>query len=149
MKDTGVTKALIAVLCIIVGWYGYQEYNKNDQSTYERVSVVYVVDGDSFFVMRNLGTDNAYQDEIRLHGLNAPETHGYDNKEGDKSHKALAYLISDRNILLKDFDGHRGKYDRLIAIAYVVQNQDTININEYLVHNGYAKPRDYGLGAIN
>jgi len=148
MKDISLRNALIVVLFTIVGGFGYQMYQQWNQPTYERGTVVYVTDGDSFFVMRNLGTTDEYQDEIRLHGLNAPELHGPHSEDGYRSKDALTNMIGDKEIFIRDFHGHRGKYDRLIAIVYIDQGDSLVNINRWLVLEGLAEPRDYGMGAI-
>ena len=88
-----------------------------------------IIDGDTIHIKSN---------KIRLHGIDAPETKQtckIDNEEwycGKQSTKELKKLINKQNVecLINDVD----VYNRYIAICYV----DEININQWMVKNGWA-----------
>ena len=88
-----------------------------------------IIDGDTIHIKSN---------KIRLHGIDAPETKQtckIDNEEwycGKQSTKELKKLINKQNVecVVNDVD----VYNRYIAICYV----DEININQWMVKNGWA-----------
>ena len=88
-----------------------------------------IIDGDTIHIKSN---------KIRLHGIDAPETKQtckIDNEEwycGKQSTKELKTLINKQNVecVINDVD----VYNRYIAICYV----DEININQWMVKNGWA-----------
>jgi len=146
--DKNLNYLWICLAFIIISYWGYQEHIQSIQQPYGNAEVEYVIDGDTFWALMIDDDGYSYREKIRLHGLNTPELSGPDALAGYEAKEALKRMIEDHNVLLQDFDGHRGKYNRLIAIVYVVQGQDTVNVNEFLVHNNYAEPRDYGMGSI-
>ena len=88
-----------------------------------------IIDGDTIHIKSN---------KIRLHGIDAPETKQtckIDNEEwycGKQSTKELKKLINKQNVecVINDVD----IYNRYVAICYV----DEININQWMVKNGWA-----------
>ena len=88
-----------------------------------------IIDGDTIHIKSN---------KIRLHGIDAPETKQtckIDNEEwycGKQSTKELKKLINKQNVecVINDVD----VYYRYIAICYI----DEININQWMVKNGWA-----------
>ena len=88
-----------------------------------------IIDGDTIHIKSN---------KIRLHGIDAPETKQtckIDNEEwycGKQSTKELKKLINKQNVecVVNDVD----VYNRYIAICYI----DEININQWMVKNGWA-----------
>ena len=88
-----------------------------------------VIDGDTIHIKKN---------KIRLHGIDAPEskqTCMVDTKEwfcGRQSTKELKKFIKDRVVKCKvnDID----IYNRFVAVCSI----DTININQWMVKNGWA-----------
>ena len=88
-----------------------------------------IIDGDTIHIKSN---------KIRLHGIDAPETKQtckIDNEEwycGKQSTKELKKLINKQNVecVINDVD----VYNRYIAICYI----DEININQWMVKNGWA-----------
>ena len=88
-----------------------------------------IIDGDTIHIKSN---------KIRLHGIDAPETKQTcknDNEEwycGKQSTKELKKLINKQNVecVVNDVD----VYNRYIAICYI----DEININQWMVKNGWA-----------
>ena len=88
-----------------------------------------IIDGDTIHIKSN---------KIRLHGIDAPETKQtckIDTEEwycGKQSTKELKKLINKQNVecVINDVD----VYNRYIAICYI----DEININQWMVKNGWA-----------
>ena len=90
---------------------------------------VRIIDGDTIHIKSN---------KIRLHGIDAPEskqTCKIDNQDwycGKQSTKELKNLINNQKVecITNDVD----RYNRYIAICFV----DEININQWMVKNGWA-----------
>ena len=88
-----------------------------------------IIDGDTIHIKSN---------KIRLHGIDAPEskqTCKIDNQDwycGKQSTKELKNLINNQKVecITNDVD----RYNRYIAICFV----DEININQWMVKNGWA-----------
>jgi len=97
--------------------------------------VTKVVDGDTFYI-------SGLSERIRLADINAPEIY---TTEGQQSKTALENLILGKMVCL-DIDNlyKTDKYGRLVAIAYLDHNETHwLNVNQWLVENGYATYRDY------
>ena len=88
-----------------------------------------VIDGDTIYIHKN---------KIRLHAIDAPETKQtciLNSKKwacGKQSTKELTKLISNKSVTCKvnDID----VYYRFIAVCFI----DTIDINQWMVENGWA-----------
>lgn len=100
--------------------------------------VEYVYDGDTITVDIDLGFGISKEDKIRLARIDAPEVRGVERPEGIVSRDALRELIDGKTIRFEDHG--RGKYGRIIGEVYV---DDTVNVSDWLVRNGYAEYRDY------
>lgn len=100
---------------------------------YKDADVSYVYDGDTFFIDAPDG-DN----KIRLARIDAPELDGRNRLRGLKSRWALQDLIEGKEI--EHLSKKRGYYGRIVAEVYV---QDTINVSDWLVRNGYAVYKNY------
>jgi micrococcal nuclease len=100
--------------------------------------VLYVYDGDTITVDAELGFTIHKEEKLRLARIDAPELRGDERPQGLESRDALRELIDGEDITFTD-EG-KGKYGRTIAEVFV---QDTINISDWLVRNGYAEYKDY------
>jgi micrococcal nuclease len=100
--------------------------------------VLYVYDGDTITVDAELGFTIHKEEKLRLARINAPELRGDERPQGLIARDALRELIDGENITFTD-EG-KGKYGRTIAEIFV---QDTINISDWLVRNGYAEYKEY------
>ena len=116
------------------------EYETNDSLV--KVSVVRVVDGDTYVVNLN-GSDT----KIRLIGVDTPESVASDEyleasgKENTKEGKDISNIMKEKltagTTLFLEFDVEKyDKYDRVLAYAYF---EDGEMVQEYLLKNGYAK----------
>lgn len=100
--------------------------------------VEYVYDGDTITVDVEHGFTVHKEEKLRLARIDAPELRGPERPDGLISRDALRELLNDQDITFKD-EG-KGKYGRTIAEVYV---QDTINVSDWLVRNGYAEYKSY------
>jgi micrococcal nuclease len=119
------------------------------------VEVVSIYDGDTVRVNIDLGFGHVWKGtdgkgvKLRLYGINTPEVRGKERPEGLKSKQALVDLLKGNEVILKTHKDSTGKYGRYLATLYVnILNEnneasDTINVNEWLVENGYAEYRNY------
>ncbi len=87
--------------------------------------VIKVHDGDTVTVFYQLKPVR-----IRLWGIDAPELR---QDDGVKSAQALRKLIFGKKVLIEPKD--KDRYGRLVAVIYV---DDTLNVNRWLVRNGWA-----------
>jgi micrococcal nuclease len=111
--------------------------------------VVDIYDGDTITCDINLGFNLDFKfQKIRLYGINAPERRGIEKNEGLRSRDALREWILGKDILLytiesrskhEEVDERKGMYGRWLGI--IVHEGE--NINDKLVHLGYAKYREY------
>jgi endonuclease YncB( thermonuclease family) len=120
------TISLMTIIATCDILYGYLTNNNN-------AYVYFVYDGDTFFIDAEKGDD-----KIRLARVDAPELDGPDRMKGLKSRWALQDLIEGKEI--EYLSKKRGYYGRIIAEVYV---QDTINVSDWLVRNGYAVYKNY------
>jgi micrococcal nuclease len=99
--------------------------------------VLYVYDGDTITVDAELGFSIHKEEKLRFARINTPELKGSERPQGLIARDALRELIDGKDITFTD-EG-TGKYGRTIAEVYY----DTINVNDWLVRNGYAEYRSY------
>jgi micrococcal nuclease len=103
-----------------------------------KAKVESVYDGDTVTLDISVGFDLMIDDaKIRLYGIDAPEMRGIERPKGIVSRDALIQLIGGKNIEI-EYHG-KGKYFRYIATLFL----DTINVNNWMVRNGYAEYADY------
>ncbi len=95
-----------------------------------------VIDGDTIDVTLNLGFDvQLKKQRLRLHGIDTPES-----RTRNLAEKALGLAAKDRlielcgqEIMIESLG--RGKYGRILAVPYTVDNE---NICEMLIKEGHA-----------
>ena len=97
-----------------------------------------VVDGDTVDVTLDLGFDILYNNRIRLHGINAPESRTTDQEE-----KVRGLAAKDRvkelcpvgsTVTIKTIKDGRGKFGRILGEIYV----GDVNVNKQLIKEGHA-----------
>ncbi|MEM4969676.1 MAG: thermonuclease family protein [Sulfolobales archaeon] len=127
---------------------GFEAYAEPLYSIEVYGAVVRVIDGDTL----DLRVLAVYKDKyisfngstirVRLADINAPEL---STPEGEEAKKALSSLVSGKNIYLDIDDLYiYDRYGRVVAIAYLpINSTHLLNINLWLVLNGYAKIVDY------
>jgi micrococcal nuclease len=106
-----------------------EEYKAHVESVY---------DGDTVTLDIEVGFDMVLDDaKIRLYGINAPELRGEERPQGIVSRDALRELIDGKEITMKYHS--KGKYFRYVAELFL----DTLNVNDWMVRNGYAEYKEY------
>lgn len=99
-----------------------------------RAKVTRVVDGDSFYADVDLGfhikLNNLY---FRLLGVDTPEVRGETKEEGLKVAQLVRDLIDNQTITIRT--EKTGSFGRWLADVDI----NGINLNYWLLHNGYAK----------
>ncbi|MEM4889306.1 MAG: thermonuclease family protein [Thermosphaera sp.] len=110
-----------------------------------RVVVTRVVDGDTFHITPPVKVGGAYRTVVRLADISAPES---STPQGGQARDALIGLLAQHgNVVYLDIDKASGvdQYGRIIAVAYVrVSETHLLNVNKWMVENGYAVVNDYG-----
>ena len=105
-----------------------------------RANMVSTWDGDTTRLNIKLGMGVAIENEpIRLYGIDAPERTGATKEAGLKARDALISKIKGKVIILRTIKDKKGKYGRYLGVLWV----DGVNVNEWMVKNGYAEKREY------
>ncbi len=99
-----------------------------------------VYDGDTITCTIDFGFNlSMKKQKIRLYGINTPELRGAERAAGLVARDQLRDQILHKNVLIKTFKDKKGKYGRYLATIFL----DSVNINEWLVQNGYAVVSNY------
>ena len=100
------------------------------------IATVYrVIDGDTF--------DAFPSGRVRLADINAPELN---EAGGQEAKNALTNLVLNKKVYLDVDDLYvMDRYNRLICVVFIDYNSThVLNVNKWLVENGYAQIVDYG-----
>lgn len=112
-----------------------------------KANLVRIIDGDTIVVDIDLGFETWLKNQhVRLYGINAPEVHTRDLNEKAKGQAATEFLRSmlyDSNgnpkpIELLTYYDKRGKFGRILAEVFVVDDSGPVNINEQMISSGHA-----------
>ena len=104
--------------------------------------VIYVVDGDTIDVYATSGFGAGTEYRIRFADINAPELSTF---EGQVAKQALQNLLDNKYVYI-DVDDITtyDKYGRVVAVVYIpVNSTHVLNVNYYMVVNGYAEIWDF------
>ena len=97
-----------------------------------------VVDGDTVDITLDLGFDILYNNRLRLHGIDAPESRTLDQEE-----KVRGLAAKDRvkelcpvgsTVTIKTIKDGRGKFGRILGEIFV----GDVNVNKQLIKEGHA-----------
>ena len=119
--------------------------------TYEAL-VTDIYDGDTITVTIYLGFGIEYhKQKIRLANINTPELRGEEREAGLIARDALREKILHKKIIITTFKDKKGKYGRYIGELLIeeeilnegVTTSTLVNVNEWLVENGYAEYKQY------
>lgn len=102
---------------------------------------VRVIDGDTVVLDIDLGFNITIRETCRMLGINAPELHAHDPLVREAALASKAALESALVPLLlahTDKPYHADKYGRMLVTLYV----GTVNVNQWMLDNGYAVPYD-------
>ncbi len=106
-----------------------------------KAKLVRVVDGDTVFLAIDLGFRVEMVLDIRLAGLNTPEIVGANQEQGLAAKKELERLLSLGPLTV--FTAKAEKYGRWLGTITVSPPKATpINVNQWLLSHGLAKPYD-------
>lgn len=113
----------------------------NNNTAYEQVEVVRIVDGDTLVVLRN-----GVEEKVRLIGVNTPESVGkYKNNPqpgGVEASNFLKELLPEGMTVYMTQDiGDRDKYQRLLRYVWLQEPHDEnpeFMVNYVLLEKGYA-----------
>jgi endonuclease YncB( thermonuclease family) len=109
-----------------------------------RVVVTEVVDGDTIRISPPVYVAGQYRTVVRLADIDAPELN---TTEGQLARDSLINLLAQYGgVVYLDIDKSLGvdEYGRIIAVVYIRVDESTLlNVNKWLVDNGYAVVTDY------
>lgn len=135
---------LLLIILSILGGQGVYAYPTEVCGYIDRV-----VDGDTVWIVVE-EVDREFPGisvgdliKVRLADINAPEL---GTPEGEEASDALYRLVSSLGwdaCLDVDDEGVYDPYGRVVAILYLVSGEELINVNAYMVREGYAVYRDY------
>ncbi|RLG75109.1 MAG: hypothetical protein DRO14_04975 [Thermoprotei archaeon] len=127
--------AVVALVLMLAGLVGVAASVHGESFEVDVKARVYkVIDGDTF--------DAFPVGRVRLADVNAPEL---SEAGGLEAKQALYKLVYGKVVYLDVDDKYvMDKYHRIVAVAYVrVNSTHLLNVNEWLITNGYAEVRDY------
>ena len=112
----------------------------NDRYLYA-ARVTRVVDGDTVICDIDLGCGIWLRGErCRLFGINAPEVRGEEAMDGVRAKEHLDFLVhTTKPLLIRTHKDRSEKYGRLLVELW----QDGVNLNQRMIDNGHAEPKDY------
>ena len=115
-----------------------------DKELYRYKAIVTrVVDGDTLDLLLDLGCSTLRKERVRLYGIDTPESYGAKRcKAGFEAKEKVQELMTDdkgdyKEVLVRTHK--KGKYGRYLAQIWFMQGTKKIELNKYLVKNGYAK----------
>lgn len=113
--------------------------------------VLDIHDGDTISVEIDLGFQLGFKDKIRFYGVNAPEL-----KVRNEAKKLVAnplgletlevvksFIKVGDTIILETIKDKKEKYGRYLANVYVTKGKEQINLNAYLLKNGFVETMKY------
>ena len=109
---------------------------------YKVKEVVRVVDGDTVYIICDLGMHITVYKKIRMLEIDTDELRGgtVDTKARAKAAKArLEELLASGDVYIQTKMDSTGKYGRLLGSFYVVQGDTVIDVKATLIEEGYEK----------
>lgn len=102
-----------------------------------KAKIIDIYDGDTVTALVDLGFLSFREMKLRLYGIDTPELRGAEKIEGRKVRDIVREMILDKEVTINSYKDKQGKYGRYLATIIL---EDGLNINEWLVENGHAKP---------
>lgn len=104
-----------------------------------------IYDADTLTLSIDLGLGVSKTETVRLYGIDAPEIRGSSRTMGLEARDALRLLVGDSRLRTTTIKDKKDKYGRYLAVLWTLdgKNEPAININDWLVQNGYAVLRNY------
>ena len=99
-----------------------------------------VYDGDTCKADIDLGLAVWIRNEtLRLARINAPEVRGVERTDGLRSRDFLRETVLGKEVVIQTIKDTKGKYGRFLADIWLKAGNDNwINVNDLLVHEGFA-----------
>lgn len=101
-----------------------------------KAKIIGVYDGDTVTALVDLGFLHFQEMKLRLYGIDTPEMRGPEKVEGKVVRDILREMILDKEVEIHSYKDKQGKYGRYLANIIL----DGLDINQWLVDNGHAKP---------
>lgn len=83
------------------------------------------------------------KEKVRLYGIDAKEVRGDEKQLGLVARDALRHKIMDKDLILQSVKDKKGKYGRKLGTLFLNDEGEWININSWLVENGFAIEKFY------
>jgi endonuclease YncB( thermonuclease family) len=139
-----ILMAIITLALAIPSTHAGDNIGIHSDFPHARVVVTEVVDGDTVRISPPVNVAGQYRTVVRLADIDAPELN---TTEGQWAKGNLTNLLAQYGgVVYLDIDKSRGvdDYGRIIAVVYVRVDESTLlNVNKWLVDNGYAVETDY------
>jgi len=104
------------------------------------VIVTKIYDGDTITVDVDLGFGIWMKKQsIRLIGINTPEIRGDERERGLISRDALREKLEGETVTIRTYKDKKGKYGRWLAEVFILDAMSEVNINQWLINEGYAE----------
>lgn len=101
-----------------------------------------IVDGDSVWLVVDVGYRMTYKDNFRLIRINTPELRSSDPEEKHRAYVAKARLGDlipvGSDVLIRT--AKSGKYGRWLAEVYIEVDGELANVNDMMLAEGHAVP---------
>jgi micrococcal nuclease len=112
----------------------------DDRLYWYKAELIKIVDGDTLSLKISLGLNIYKEEQIRLFGINTPETFGVKkgSEEYNKGMQAKAFVenfVTGKQVYINTIMDKTEKYGRLLANVYV----DGVCLNDELIKNGLAE----------
>lgn len=106
--------------------------------------VISAYDGDTVTLNIDLGFKITKRENVRLYGIDSPELRGDEREKGIIARDSIRKLILNRSVYVQTVKDKKGKYGRLLATLWLPQDDENVlNVNDWMVINGYAVARKY------
>lgn len=115
-------------------------YRAAVKRVYEEDPTTAVYDADTIHVLIDHGFKIFSERILRLARINAPELRGKEREAGLEARDVLRGMILNKEVEVHTQKDTTGSYARYLAEVFVEINGETINVNDYLLENGYAVP---------
>jgi micrococcal nuclease len=98
-----------------------------------------VYDGDTLRLTIDLGFGFARKRlQLRLARINTPELRGKEREKGLEVRDALRKKLEGSELVVQTFRDRTGKYGRYLVELWILEGGVPLNVNDWLLENGYA-----------
>ena len=115
-------------------------YRASVKRIYAEDSASAVYDADTIHVLIDHGFEVFSQRILRLARIDAWEMRGREREKGIVARDVLRSMILGKEVIIETQKDTTGSYARYLAEVFIEIDGETINVNDYLLENGYAVP---------